>query len=668
MTHLFFADDSLMFFKATAEEAKPIKDCLEKYERASGHVVNFQKSSISFSRNTTSMERDLVSAIFNVSQAQDFGKYLGLPSSIGRNKNKVFGYIEQKIRQRIRNWQKRLLSMAGKEILLKGIAQAMPTYAMSIFLLPNSLCERVERMMNRYWWGNRGTNGGGLRWMAWDRLCKPKKCGGMGFKKLHKFNLALLGKQGWSFLNKPTSLVSKIFKVRYFPKCSFLEATIRTNPSYAWRSILAAQDLLKAGIARRIGNGKDTAVWGSPWLPDKVNPYVETAMPSQLADAKVHNLMNLEVGWDTDLLNDLFCSRDVELILNTPISPGAQDEWYWRDDIRGVYSVHNAYRRLRGETSETHNFGNWSKLWNSRLPSKLKNFLRRCVRQVLPVKALLIQRGVEIDATCPHCGTSDETDAHALRDCHKIRRIWTQSTCSDLLIENTSLAQWIDAILNCTNTDKQGRVMCLLWTIWQARNCTVWEGKKLDDRHVIYMASALHVEWMSVTNQRGPTGAQDNNEVVVPQGYVLCKVDAACPSNRDPPGFGAVILDTQGRFVAARSGQLRCTRDPYSLEVLACREALSWLKARGDVDIILETDCANACHSLSSNRSDFSYAGVFIGQCRDIMCSLGLIMVRHVRRSANSIAHALARAASSHAGLGTWESSPTFCIQHLLMS
>jgi len=68
--------------------------------------------------------------------------------------------------------------------------------------------------------------------MNWEKLSTPKIHGGMGFKGLSVFNLAMLGKQGWKFITKPNSLVARIFKARYFPSGSYLTATLGHNPSY----------------------------------------------------------------------------------------------------------------------------------------------------------------------------------------------------------------------------------------------------------------------------------------------------------------------------------------------------------------------------------------------------------------------------------------------------
>lgn len=126
----------------------------------------------------------------------------------------------------------------------------------------------------------------GIRWLSWTKLCLHKLQGGLGFKKLHEFNLALLCKQGWRLLNSPETLVARLFKAKYYPTHSFLEANLGSNPSFIWRSILAGKDLLKIGLTRRIGSGSDSKIWDCPWLPDSNNTYVETSTSLALS---MHN-------------------------------------------------------------------------------------------------------------------------------------------------------------------------------------------------------------------------------------------------------------------------------------------------------------------------------------------------------------------------------------------
>lgn len=97
-------------------------------------------------------------------------KYLGLPSLIRRSKKIVFNFLKDKIWRKIQNWSSRLLSRAGKAVLLKTVAQAIPSYCMSYFLQPKSLCQEIEKMMNGYWSSMNSNNSKGIRWLSWENM------------------------------------------------------------------------------------------------------------------------------------------------------------------------------------------------------------------------------------------------------------------------------------------------------------------------------------------------------------------------------------------------------------------------------------------------------------------------------------------------------------------
>ena len=102
-------------------------------------------------------------------------------------------------------------------------------------------------MMNSFWWGHSGAQNKGIHWLSWDKLSVHKNEGGMGFKNLTAFNLAMLSKQGWQLMTNHNSLVSRLFKARYFPHGSFLNSTLGHNPSFVWRSICNAKFIIRAG-------------------------------------------------------------------------------------------------------------------------------------------------------------------------------------------------------------------------------------------------------------------------------------------------------------------------------------------------------------------------------------------------------------------------------------
>uniref|UniRef100_A0A803PV44 Reverse transcriptase domain-containing protein n=1 Tax=Cannabis sativa TaxID=3483 RepID=A0A803PV44_CANSA len=147
ISHMLFADDNYLNSKATYEEAHRIKEVLQKFELASGQRVNFANSSIFFSANTTDDNKERIVELLGVPIALEGSMYLGLPSSMGRNKMAALSYLKEKLRKQLQSWGSKFLSRESKEILIKTVAQALPSYLMSVFLLPLEIVRDMESMM-----------------------------------------------------------------------------------------------------------------------------------------------------------------------------------------------------------------------------------------------------------------------------------------------------------------------------------------------------------------------------------------------------------------------------------------------------------------------------------------------------------------------------------------
>lgn len=150
ITHLFFADDSLVFFKADPFSCCTVKECLVEYEAASGQVINYDKSALSFSPYTLPCNQDRVKQVLKIRMSRSHQLYLGAPSFSLRNKRIQFAYLKDNMRKKVEGWKHKHFSKGGKETLIKSVLQAVPVFAMSCFRVPTSICKELESICARF--------------------------------------------------------------------------------------------------------------------------------------------------------------------------------------------------------------------------------------------------------------------------------------------------------------------------------------------------------------------------------------------------------------------------------------------------------------------------------------------------------------------------------------
>ncbi|XP_042972813.1 uncharacterized protein LOC122304620 [Carya illinoinensis] len=437
INHFLFANDFVIFSKASRDEWLAIHDILKLYEVSSGQMLNRQKTTLLFSSNT----RELVKREILQEAGDDslgvYGKYLGLPTMIGRSKK---------------------------------------------------LSRELNSMLARFWW-NDNKEGRGIHWRGWGLMGNNKKEGGMGFRDIDNFNKAMLAKQEWMLQTSVDSLAARIFKEKYYRKGQFVEAKIGYKSSYMWRSLLSTQALVKSGCVWRVGNGKSISIWIDRWLPNAVGFKVRSLVNRLEADSKVSSLIFEDIhSWNEVLIGEIFSRNEAAQICSVPLSwYGEDDKILWGYTKDGRFSMKSAYHLCNdmegeglGECSNRQAQKNvWEGIWSLVVPNSAKQFLWKAINSILPTKHNLCKRRILEDASCPICCLNEETIGHVLWSCPATSDVWAEkdSGLQKWICEEREFFKiWTD-MQESLQKNRVEEIVMILRGLWSRRNKLVFESK-----------------------------------------------------------------------------------------------------------------------------------------------------------------------------------------------
>lgn len=197
---------------------------------------------VNFSPNTPMSQRVILDGLLKLKMVEKLDGYLDLSISVGKKKSIVFQNIMDRIASRINSWSKRLLSNGGKEIFIKSIIQAIPTYAFSV----SWHLRECLRIFSRWWVAFGGGRGKEEGWnmVPWDQRCYPKGMGGLGFRDLRLFDVAFLHRQVWRLINSRDMLCFRVLSAKYFLDDDVFHPKSMDKTSYTWQSIAKAACIL----------------------------------------------------------------------------------------------------------------------------------------------------------------------------------------------------------------------------------------------------------------------------------------------------------------------------------------------------------------------------------------------------------------------------------------
>lgn len=610
LTHLMFADDALLFTKVNQKEVYMMMRILNEYSAMSGQKINVSKSGIIFGKFVDPRTRASLEQILHMQRWENPGKYLGLPMEWGRSKVTGLTWIKERVLAKMEGWKGSLLNQAGKEVLIKAVIQAIPSYAMAMVRFPKTFCASLCSAVARFWWRSNGLERG-IHWRNWRALSNSKGNGGLGFRDFTHMNSSLLAKQAWRLIQNPDALWARILQAVYFPNSTFLQATQRRNGSWAWMSLLHGRQVILLSAKWRIGNGDSIDICKDRWLESGDLIVDHPNLPC----SKVSDLMDSNnFSWNFPLIKALFRPDFAIKIIQTPLKwSGGPDALWWPLTKSGDFSVKTGYYEAKKAmqqperdptASEGINKEVWSGIWNAKIPQKIKHFLWKACHNILPVKENLCKKRISQCSLCPICHKEAETIEHMFFLCEWVRPIWfgLQIQLIPRREDMTSFHSWLSKRFLDFNQNSAGKDLaiistcCTLWIIWKHRNLACFEDKSVNPIEALFQANCISSEYLgfaeSQFHRNAPNPSQiRSNQVWRPPVFdsIKINIDASYCFEIKKGCAGIIGREKKGEVVFGIT-KFFAASSPLIAEALSMREAAAVAFNFGISKVILESD------------------------------------------------------------------------------
>jgi hypothetical protein len=507
ISRLQYADDTLCIGEASIANLWTLKAILRGFELCSGLKVNFRKSSL-MGVNVSQDFMRLASIFLNCRVGVLPFNYLGLPVGANPRRASTWEPMLNSLRKRLGVWGNKYVSLGGRIVLLNSVLNAIPIFYLSFLKISIAVWKKVRKLQREFLWG--GKNGvKKINWVKWETICKPKHTGGLGVRDIRLVNISLLTKWRWRLLYVDQQMWKKVSIAKYgVTPCGKVDLGEDCKP---WFSSLWWKDISSIGkninhnwfsqqVVKKIGNGRQTSFWLDNWLGDfslrdRFPRLFSVSTQKEASVATLWSSLNDErwtltwrrrlFVWENNLLEEFM------LLLN-PVSMSLQeDQWVWRPDDGGNFSVKSTYElvsnMLNMEPAISPEEATVFKvIWKCPTPSKVSAFVWKVLLDRIPTKVNLFRRRViqaNGDQACTFCGNCLETSSHLLLYCDFAIKVW-QGIFDWLGLSLyfphnfTSLYNNAVAVPGGKQVKRALVMICgaVFWSLWHHRNQIVFEN------------------------------------------------------------------------------------------------------------------------------------------------------------------------------------------------
>ncbi|KAL9678800.1 hypothetical protein QQ045_016651 [Rhodiola kirilowii] len=501
----------------------------------------------------------------------------------------MFKDIIGRIWKKMQGWKEKSLSIAGKKVLIKAIVQAMPTYTMSCFKIPDSLIKFIVSMTSNFWWSN-SKDGRGIHWCNYRKLCRDKMEGGVGFKELSTFNDALLAKQICRLMEKSESIGSKLLKGKYYKEATPISCHLGNRPSLVWRNIWTVGQKVKQWI-QVTNNGE-------------------------------------EIRW----------TRESDGKFTTKSAYKALKELSDKVEVNRNGEQANKRRTTRF----------WKLIWKMNAQPKVRLFAWRLFQNYLPSAANLTKRGMEEIRKCPVCGLTRETTMHTILYCWWAQIFWKKLSFECLFLEYSfqDPADWLWYCVFHYNKMEVNMILQGARLIWLNRNSLLY-GKNGQSPYT----AARYVTQQSWRHQSGEeklvvTDLSEGVRWSKPRkGGVKINVDRAWNGTTKKAGVGISCRDEWGCVCFVEAYPIDRAKSSLEVEQAALARAMKIAEEENMLNVTFETDNAQVMNGLMQGDGDGGQNRELLYRCKDRLGENVEWNMSLIPREANECADLLAKKA-----------------------
>lgn len=255
-----------------------------------------------FSKGTCNSVKTQMVTSLGIPIKEVLGKYLECNIFKGRVNKSTFEEIIERSKKKLENWKANCLSKGGRTVLIQSNLEALPAHTMQCFELPKDTSSTLDKFHRDFFWKNQ-TIEKGMNMVSWDKMCRPKKLGGLGFGKTEAINKAFLAKLAWRVTSEEENLWIEVGKSKYLTNDKIMDRKTKDTDSWAWKKISKTRKFLREGMRWKLGNGKKIKFWTDLWSGDTSLLNRMNKKESEVdVNLKVQEFITNHKEWDIDRL------------------------------------------------------------------------------------------------------------------------------------------------------------------------------------------------------------------------------------------------------------------------------------------------------------------------------------------------------------------------------